>query len=109
MRPTLCLAALVLAITLAVPQAHAACQDIAFSVNDYGKKGPAEDAKKLLDKFIAKYMKQHGIKKYRVGKKRVTCELFLDFIVFDEYTCKAKSKVCWRGKSIEARTAKKRG
>ena len=59
--------------------AHAACQKLGFSVNDYGKIGPANDAKKLLDKYIAEWTAKHGIKKYRTGKKTVTCELFLDF------------------------------
>ena len=36
-----------------------------------------------------------GIKKYTVGKKSVDCKLFLDFIVFDEHTCKAEAPVCW--------------
>ena len=30
----------------------AACQRLAFSVNDYGKDGPTKDAKDLLDKYI---------------------------------------------------------
>lgn len=81
--------------------AYAACQDLGFSVNDYGKKGPTEDAKKLLDKFIVSYMKKNNISKYKVGKKKVTCELFLDFGFFDEYTCKAVAKVCWKGAPIQ--------
>jgi hypothetical protein len=66
-------------------------------VNDYGKDGPTADAKNLLDKHIAEQMSKRGIGKYTVGKKDVTCELFLDFIVFDEHTCKAEATVCWPG------------
>ena len=77
--------------------ASAACTRLAFSVNDYGKVGPTNDAKNLLDKYIAKWAAERNIKGYNVGKKDVTCELFLDLIVFDEYTCKAAATVCWNG------------
>ena len=75
--------------------ADAACTRLASSVNDYGKVGPAKDAQALLDKQIADNMAKRGVKKYNVGKKEVTCELFLDFGVFDEYTCKAAATICW--------------
>lgn len=86
-----------LSAALAATPASAACTRMAFSVNDYGKTGPTDDAKKLLDKHIAGAMAARGIKGYRIGKKTVTCDLFLDFIVFDEYTCKAEATVCWGG------------
>ena len=79
----------------AVSPAAAACQKLAFSVNDYGKDGPTKDAKDLLDKYIVTWMKEKGIGKYTVGKKDVKCELFLNFIVFDEHTCQASALVCW--------------
>jgi hypothetical protein len=75
--------------------ASAACTRLSFSVNDYGKDGPTKDAKDLLDKYIVKKMTEKGIAKYTVGKKTVNCELFLDFIVFDEHTCTAEASVCW--------------
>jgi hypothetical protein len=75
--------------------AHAACTKIASSVNDYGKTGPAADSQVLLDKHIAGWAKERGIKKYTTGKKSVDCKLFLDFGVFDEYTCRAEATVCW--------------
>ena len=78
----------------AVP-AEAACTRLGFTVNDYGKDGPTRDAKSLLDKHIAKKMAERGVTKYNVGKKDVKCELFLDFVVFDEYTCTASANVCW--------------
>jgi hypothetical protein len=71
------------------------CQKMAFSVNDYGKEGPTRDAQSLLDKHIADWAKTQGIKKYNVGKKDVSCELFLDVVLFDEHTCKATANVCW--------------
>lgn len=77
--------------------AQAACTRLAFSVNDYGKEGPARDARNLLDKYIAKWAADRGIKQYNVGPKDTTCELFLDVILFDEYTCKAAATVCWNG------------
>lgn len=79
----------------AVPAAEAKCTRLGFSVNDYGKDGPTKDAKDLLDKYIAKWASEQGIAKYNVGKKDVKCELFLDFIVFDEHTCRAEATVCW--------------
>lgn len=82
---------------VAVP-ALAECAKFGFSVNDYGKDGPTRDALSLLDKSIAKWAADNKIKKYQVGKKETTCELFLDFIVFDEYTCKAEALVCVDGK-----------
>lgn len=75
--------------------AAAKCTKLGFSVNDYGKEGPTRDAKTLLDKHIADWAAQNGIKKYTTGKKDVTCELFLDFGFFDEHTCKATATVCW--------------
>jgi len=75
--------------------ASAKCTRLAFSVNDYGKEGPARDAKQLLDKYIAEWTAERGITGYRTGKKTVTCELFIDLIIFDEYTCKAEASVCW--------------
>jgi hypothetical protein len=75
--------------------AHAACTKLASSVNDYGKTGPTADAKALLDKHIARWAKEHGVSKYTAGQKTVTCELYLDVGVFDEYTCKAVATVCW--------------
>jgi len=75
--------------------ADAACKKLSFSVDDYGKDGPTKDAKSLLDKHIADWTKANGIKGYTVGKKDVKCELFLNFIVFDEHTCQASALVCW--------------
>jgi len=86
----------------------AACKKLGFSVNDYGKKGPIRDAKKMLDVYVKEWTKKHGIKRYRTGKKTVTCELFLDVGFFDEHTCKAVANVCWSGKprlkDLEAKT-----
>jgi len=87
--------ALAAAIMVSAAPAEAACTALFYSVNDYGKKGPAQDAQALLEKYIEKWAKEKGIKKYRTGKKDVQCELFLDAIVFDEYTCKATANVCW--------------
>jgi len=87
--------ALAIAVVAAPTPADAKCTRLAFSVNDYGKDGPTRDAKDLLDKYIADWTKAKGIKSYTVGKKDVSCELFLDFVVFDEHTCKASALVCW--------------
>ena len=91
------LAAAGLLLAAAAGAAEARCTRLAFSVNDYGKDGPTRDARNLLDKYIAKWTGENGIKKYTTGKKDVTCELFLDFGFFDEYTCKASALVCWEG------------
>jgi hypothetical protein len=82
---------------LGLSPALARCTTLAFSVNDYGKDGPTRDAKDLLDKYIAKWTKENNVTNYTVGKKDVSCELFLNFIVFDEHTCKASAQVCWPG------------
>lgn len=81
---------------IAVGSAHAACTKLASSVNDFGKAGPTADAKVLLDKHIARWAKERGITKYTVGKKTVTCELYLDLGIFDEHTCRAVATVCWQ-------------
>ncbi len=94
------LAALAAAVGLSlvtVGEASAACTRLAFSVNDYGKDGPTRDAKNLLDKYIAKWTADRKIKGHTVGPKAVSCELFIDLIVFDEFTCKAEATVCWNG------------
>jgi hypothetical protein len=75
--------------------AEAKCTRLGFSVNDYGKDGPTNDAKSLLDKYIAKWAADNGIKNYTTGKKDVKCELFLDVGLFDEHTCRAEASVCW--------------
>jgi hypothetical protein len=72
------------------------CTTYFFEVNDYGKAGPTRDAQALLDKFIEQKMAEKGVKKYKMGQKDVSCELFLDFVIFDEHTCKATAQVCWR-------------
>lgn len=84
-----------LAALVAATPASAKCTRLGFSVNDYGKDGPIKDAKALLDKYVAKWAAENGIKTYKIGKKEVSCELFLDFVVFDEHTCKATASVCW--------------
>jgi hypothetical protein len=87
--------AAVAAVCAAATPALAKCQRLAFSVNDYGKDGPTKDAKSLLDKYIVTWTGEKGIKNYTVGKKDVKCDLFLNFIVFDEHTCQASALVCW--------------
>jgi hypothetical protein len=83
------------AVGLGATAADAKCQKLSFLVNDYGKDGPTRDAKNLLDKYIVDWTKGKGIANYTVGKKDVSCELFLNFIVFDEHTCTASAMVCW--------------
>jgi hypothetical protein len=80
--------------------ANAECKRYGFSVNDYGKDGPTKDAKDLLDKMISSKMSEQGVTDYKTGKKSVSCELFLNFIVFDEHTCTAEATVCWGGSKL---------
>lgn len=87
-------------VSAATLPASAACQKYGFTVNDYGKDGPTRDAKSLLDKLIATKMGEKGVKDFHTGKKSVSCELFLNFIVFDEHTCTASATVCWGGSSL---------
>lgn len=89
------LVAALAAFAFAAPAGAATCLKMGFSVNDYGKDGPSRDAQALLDQHIAQWAKLKGIKKYKVGKKDVTCELYLDVGLFDEHTCKASANVCW--------------
>lgn len=83
------------ALLFGANDAQAECTSLFYSVNDYGREGPARDAQALLDVYIAKWAEKKGIKRYRTGKKEVECALFLDFVVFNEHTCKATAKVCW--------------
>ena len=96
-RNVLAAAAAGLLFVAAAAPAHAECTRLGFSVNDYGKEGPMRDAKELLGKYIANWAADRGIKKYTVSKETMKCELFLDFIVFDEHTCHAEATVCWSG------------
>ena len=91
-------------VVVAAP-AQAACQKLGYTVNDYGKEGPTNDAKRLLDEYIAKWTAENGIKKYRTGKKTVSCYLFLDFGFFDEWTCKAVATFCWNGPPVKKKRA----
>jgi hypothetical protein len=95
-----------LALSVAASAAEAKCTRLGFSVNDYGKQGPTDDAKSLLDKYIAKWAADNGVKNYTTGKKDVKCELFLDVGLFDEHTCRAEASVCW-GDSKAPAAAKK--
>jgi len=97
MRATLTFAivSVLLGLGLGGAPAHAACKRFGFTVNDYGKEGPIRDAKSLLDKHIAEWTAKNGVKDYQTGKKDVSCELFLNFILFDEHTCTASANVCW--------------
>jgi hypothetical protein len=88
------------ALAASVLPASATCTRLGFSVNDYGKDGPTSDAKSLLDKYVAKWAADRKIGKYTTGKKDVTCELFLNLIVFDEHTCRAEATVCWNGPPV---------
>jgi hypothetical protein len=92
---------LVSVLTATTLPADAACKKFAFLVNDYGKEGPSKDAQNLLDKNIAEWAAANGVKEYQTGKKTVSCELFLDFVVFDEHTCTAQANVCW-GPGVKA-------
>jgi hypothetical protein len=91
-------------VTISAAAVEARCTRLAFSVNDYGKDGPTKDAKDLLDKHIAKWAADNGIKKYTTGKKSVSCELYLDLLLFDEHTCKAEASVCWGDGAAPAAT-----
>lgn len=90
-------AALVLGLAGAMaPDAQAReCTRLAFSVNDYGIEVPKRDSQRLLDDYIKKWTAERGIENYTVGKKEVSCKLFLDFGFFDEHTCRAEAPVCW--------------
>jgi hypothetical protein len=94
------IAAAALSVVHMASPASAACQRMGFLVNDYGKDGPTKDAKELLDKHIAKTLAAKGITKYTTGTKSVACEMFLNFIVFDEHTCTASATVCWDGSPL---------
>jgi len=71
------------------------CTRLAFSVNDYGIEIPRRDSQRLLDEYIEEWTAERGIENYTVGKKEVSCELFIDLILFDEHTCRAEAPVCW--------------
>lgn len=89
-----------IAVSAMAMPAFAECKKFGFLVNDYGKDGPTKDAKELLDKSIASQMAERGIKDYKIGAKTVKCELFLNFIVFDEHTCTAEATACWGGAAL---------
>jgi hypothetical protein len=100
--PITFVAAVLFGAAMAAAPADASCKRFGFTVNDYGKDGPTKDAKELLDKHISEWAAQQGIKDYKTGPKSVNCELFLNFVVFDEHTCTASANVCWndgKGKS----------
>ncbi|HRN88094.1 hypothetical protein [Hyphomicrobium sp.] len=95
----LALAAMFTAALSLMNPAMAGCRRMGFTVNDYGLEGPKRDAQNLLDKHISEWAAEQGIEKFNVGKKDVSCELYLNLIVFDEHTCTATATVCW-GDSI---------
>ena len=92
---SLAIASVLVGAIAATAPADAACKKFGFTVNDYGKEGPTNDAKNLLDKHISEWAAQNGVTAYQTGKKSVNCELFLDVLLFDEHTCTASASVCW--------------
>ncbi len=78
------------------PSGATGCRTRAFTVNDYGKDGPTSDAKRLLDADIASWTKANNLSNVSVGAKSVKCFQYLNFVVFDEWTCTASAKVCWK-------------
>jgi hypothetical protein len=106
MKPLLSLGCATALLVSATVSAYAACTEFSFAVNDYGKDEPTRHAKLLLDKWIADWAQRVSLKKYKVGTKSVSCKLFLDFVVFDEFTCKATAKVCWSGIGYEVLKAR---
>jgi hypothetical protein len=92
---SLAIASVLVSAIAATAPADAACKKFGFTVNDYGKEGPTNDAKNLLDKHISEWAAQNGVTAYQTGKKSVNCELFLDVLLFDEHTCTASASVCW--------------
>jgi len=99
-RLAVALATAAVSISALTMPAFAECKRFGFLVNDYGKDGPTKDAKELLDKMIAGKMAERGVKDYKTGAKSVKCELFLNFVVFDEHTCTAEATVCWGGSDL---------
>jgi hypothetical protein len=98
MRGSVCALAASLWLALAgvgASSVRAECRTLAFSVNDYGQEGPKRDALAKLDGHIAAWTTGKGIRAYRTGRKDVTCRVFLDVGLFDEWTCTAKARVCW--------------
>ena len=71
------------------------CRVRRFLVNDYGKEGPTNDAKRLLAADIASWTKSNGYKNVTVGATSVSCEKYIDVGFFDEWTCTASARVCW--------------
>jgi len=80
----------------APPAPGSKCKTRSFLVNDYGKDGPTADAKRLLDQDIADWSKANNLTIVKIGTKTVECTQFLNFVVFDEWTCTASAKVCWQ-------------
>jgi hypothetical protein len=97
---------LVLLSLAAAPAARAAeCQLLASSVNDYGKDGPARDAQALLATHIQTFTAARGIKAYSSSTPSVSCKLYLDVGLFNEYTCRAEANVCWGAGAEQAVSA----
>lgn len=78
------------------PLRASGCKTRGFTVNDYGKDGPTADAKRLLDEDIATWSKANGLQNVKIGPKKVDCFQFLNFVVFDEWTCTATAQICWK-------------
>ena len=79
-----------------VSAATPGCRTRSFLVNDYGKDGPTADAKRLLEADIAEWTKANNLQNIKISARDVQCEQFLNFIVFDEWTCTASAQICWK-------------
>ena len=71
------------------------CHRFAHSTNDYGKIGPTSEAKRLVEVAAKSWAASNKVKKFSMGAKSVKCVLFLDFGLFDEYTCTAEMSICY--------------
>lgn len=74
------------------------CQTIQASVTDWNQSATSQDARGLLKKRVASFVAKRGLTDYKSERVTVKCTENFDLLVAGNYTCTARSVVCWTGK-----------
>jgi hypothetical protein len=74
------------------------CQTLHASVTDWSQSATSQDARSLLKKRVAGFVAKRGLTDYKSGGISVKCTANFDLLIAGNYTCTARSVVCWPGK-----------
>lgn len=74
------------------------CKTLRASVTDWSQSATSQDARSLLKKRISGFVAKRGLTDYTSERAKVECVANVDLLVAGNYTCTARSIVCWPAK-----------